>query len=123
MSLDESLSKLISSDEASPVDVAMMLLNKDHAVMTTNLKNPAVMTALKVYVTHYGDPSPENKSYSPKSAAVMEALYKFNLLHNISHKGWRAEQIVKIFTGLQLFFGMGTPQQQQEKGGLLGRKK
>lgn len=121
MSLEESLSKLMQDDEPTAVDVAMALLDPKKAIMTTDIKNPGVMNALGIYIAHYGNPDANNKSYSPKSALVMKALYDLNILHNISHKRRRAEEIVKIFTGLQLFLGMGQGQEQGGSG-LMGKK-
>lgn len=125
MSLEEALSKLQTDDEASAVDVAMALLDEKRAIMTGNIKNVGVMNALSMYVAHYGNPEPDNKSYSPKSALVMQTLYNMSLKHSIADRGWRAEQIVKIFTGLQLFLGMGNGQPQEQQGGsrLLGRRR
>lgn len=124
MSLEESLSKLISEDDASPVDIAMALLDPKKAIMTTDIKNVGVMTALGVYVAHYGNPDANNGSYSPKSALVMKTIYDLNVLHNVGAKRARANEIVKIFTGLQIFLGLTQQQDmQQGKSGLLGGKK
>lgn len=123
MSLEETLSKMMQGDDPTAVDVAMALLDDQKTAMTSNIPNVRVMNALKIYEAHYNDP--ENKAYSPKSALVMRTLYDAILLHNISKKGWRAEQIVKMFNGLQIFLGMGTnPQQEQQRGsGLMGRRR
>lgn len=124
MSLEEALSKLQQDDSPTSVDVAMALLDKEKVELTANVKNTSMLNSMDLYISYFGDCSPENKAYSPKCALVMQTLRTAIIKHSLIKGGYRAGQIVQLFTGLQAYLSMGTqPVEETKGGGLLGRKR
>lgn len=110
MSIETALQGLEGGEESTAVDVAMKLLDKESAVMHTEIKNPSIMNALliaRMFCTV------KNR---PKCAEFFKTLYEAQVLHMVSYKRQRPKEIVKVLTSQLMALGLDT----EKKKGLLG---
>lgn len=115
MSLDETLSKLISSDSETPIDICNTLLTPENIIMHCNTKNPKVLNRLKLMIAI-------TEKDNPEECIIWETLYNARNLHSISEDRARAKEVVEIAKAErinQLMQPIDTP---MGKKGLFGRR-
>lgn len=115
MSLDDTLSKLITGDQDTPIDVAMRLLDPKDVVMHTNIKNVRTMNRLKFMIAY-------TEKTDPDEAEFWATLYEGALLHAVSEGRARSKEVVEIAKATAVNNLMNPPIESQGKRGLFGRR-
>lgn len=110
MSIEKSLEGLIGSGEENAITAVLKLLDKESAVMHTEIKSPAIMNALVIAEMFC---STKNR---PKCAEFFKLLYNAQIVHMVSYKRQRPKELVKVLTSQMLALGL----EQDKKKGLFG---
>lgn len=120
MSLEKALEGLTGSDQATPTDVAMQLLDEKSALMHTEIRNVKMMNMLKLVIAYYSAKvcKEPGKGWE-KPLSFFETLYQANVVHMVPYKRKRAKEVGELFAPLMAMYGM---QPENGKGGLFGGK-
>lgn len=112
--LGEALEKLVSTDEVTPTDVALKMLDPKDAVMHTEIRNVGVMNALHIMHKH------RERQNRTLTSEFWKDLYDDNVLHMVSYKRQRSKELVKMFASIMALFGVPG---DKNKDSLFGSKK